>query len=36
LLEGDEFERHSIDGYDEIELVGLELSEREDKEPGVK
>ena len=29
-------ERHSIEGYDEIELVGLELSERDDKEPGVK
>jgi hypothetical protein len=36
LLEGDKFEQHLINGYNEIKLVKLELSKREDKEPGVK
>jgi hypothetical protein len=36
LLEEDKFERHFINGYNEIKLVGIELREREDKELGVK
>lgn len=36
MLEGEALEWHSMEGKEETELVGLELSESDESEPGVK